>query len=258
MATLGVVVISLKGMKYLAQCLESVRWADVVVVLHVGEGQPLIGEKLPASVSLRRAGSVKEATRAEEKIGTDWILHLWGEEKIEPELKEELETIRKAKGGNGPSGFRIPIRSRLLGCWVDGSLWGPSPALRLSRQSGRIFPGWWNMAVGKAPEAAGLLAGSISDYASAELSDGIDRIQSVSSLWAGHLGTGKSDLGFLRITFRALRVLMRLLFLNGLFFRGLAGLTLSVLAAYAAVLSGAKAWEARHIKGKAIGANRPD
>jgi hypothetical protein len=250
MATLGVVVISLEGMKYLSQCLESTRWADAVAVLHVGDGEPAIGERIPSFVSLRRAGSVEEAIHAGETIGTDWIIYLWGEESVEPELKEELEALRKAEGGHVPSAFRIPVRSRLLDRWVEGSLLGPSPALRLSRKGKGVSLDWWNISVGKAPEAAGLLEGSISDYAPAELSDGIDRIQSVSSLWAGHIGAGMSDPGSFRITLRALRVLMRLLILNRLFSRGLAGLTLSVLAAYAVLLSGAKAWEARNIKGK--------
>jgi hypothetical protein len=254
MATFGVVVISLEGMKYLSQCLESARWADAVAVLHVGEGEPAVGEKLPSFASLRRAGSVEEAIGTGEKIGTDWILHLWGEERVEPELKEELDAIRRAERAQVPSAFRIPVRSRLLDRWVEGSLMGPSPALRLSRKGKEVPLSWWNISAGKAPEAAGLLEGSISDYASAELSDGIHRIQRVSSLWAGHPGAGKSDPGSFRITLRALRVLMRLLFLNRLFSRGLAGLTLSVLAAYGVLLSGAKAWEARntrqHEKGK--------
>ena len=115
MATLGVVVISLQGMKCLTQCLESVRWADSVVVLHLGGGEPVITERLPSSVTLRRLRSLDEGDRVNEQIGTDWVLYLWGEERIEAKLKEELETIRRAEGPDVPNGFRIPIRSQVLG-----------------------------------------------------------------------------------------------------------------------------------------------
>lgn len=252
MATLGVVVISLTGMKYLTQCVESARWADAVLVLHVGEGEPAFGgEQLSSSISLRRVDSVEEATRAdEEKLGMDWVLRLWGEEKIEPRLQEELETIRRAAKPDIPDGFRIPIRSRVLGHWANGSLWGPSPALRLSRKGSRTLPTWWNMPAEESQEAVGLLGGAISDYASAELSSGFERIQSVSGHWAEQFHPGNDNPGAGRISCKTFETFAQVLIVNRFYGQGLSGLTLSVLAAYGTLLSGAKAWEARHVKEK--------
>lgn len=248
MSTLGVVVFTLRGMKHLAQCLESVRWADVAVVLHVGDGEPSIGASVRPSAILRRVTPTENLRQLCEEIKTDWVLHLWGEERVEEELGEEIRALCKAKLAKTPLGYRVPIRSHLLDRWVEGSLWGPSPALRLSREVKEHFPGWWNPAEEKIQGATGLLRGWIGDYTSAELGDGVDRVQGISNLWAERLRAMGWSPSPLAMTLGPLRVFIRLLVTNGVFSNGLAGLTLSTLAAYATFLSGAKVWEARNVK----------
>lgn len=248
MSTLGVVVFSLRGMKHLAQCLESVEWADVVAVIHAGEGEPSVGANPGPSLLLRKVVSTEEVRQLSREIRTDWVLNLWGEERVEAGLREELRVLCKTEGQKPPMCYRIPIRSHLLGRWVEGSLWGPSPALRLSRQVEGLSPGWWDATERRLRQAPGLLRGWIGDYSSVELSDGVDRVNGVTSLWAERLQERDRNPSPVAMAIRPLRVFMRLLFMNGVFSNGLAGLTLSALAAYATLLSGAKAWEARNVR----------
>ena len=236
MATISVVVFSIPKMKHLAQCLESVQWADAITVRHLGDGG--------------KAFSTEEVKRPSSGGGIDWFLYLWGEERVEAELREELEGLRKRNGSTSLSSYRIPVRSRLLGDWAEGSLWGPSPALRLRREARALPPGWWDASERKVDAGEGLLRGWIADYSLVELSAGVDWVNRCSSFWAARAQAENRSFSPANAVIRSLGIFARLLWMNGVFSRGLAGWTLSALAAYTNLLSGAKLWEARTLKGK--------
>ncbi len=250
MSTLGVVVLSLKGMKHLRECLESLNWADAILVLHAGDGAPAIGSQQPSSLVVRKAATAKELKRLAEEIKTDWVLRLWGEERVGEPLKEELSALRREKLSDTRPGYRLPIRSRLLSCWIKGCLWEPSPALRLYRAPSRVFFEPWDASFAANGEMPGLLRGWLDDYTLSDLSDGMDQIQAASALWAEYLLNEDRDLGPRAIAKRSFKTFTRLLFNNRSLSNGLAGLTLSVLAAYVVLLGGAKLWEARYLCGR--------
>ena len=252
MSTVGVVVLSLKGMKHLPECLESVKWADAILVIHAGSDEPWIASSACSSVIVRKAASAKELWELVREIKTDWILRLWGEERVEESLKEQLEALRREKLSDTPIDYRIPVRSQLLGRWVDGSLWDPSPALRLSRGAGPFSFEWWDRSVASNGRTARSLAGWIADYTLSDLSDGMEQIQTVSGLWAEYLRNQGRNLSPPAIANRSFQVFMQLLMKNRAFSKGLAGWTLSVLAAYVVLLAAAKCWEANYLFGKKV------
>jgi hypothetical protein len=250
MSTLGVVVLSVCGMKHLTECLESVGWADTVVVLHVGRGEPAVEPGRSVATVTGKVPSAPEMAEISQKIRTDWVLHLWGDERVGTELKEQLLMVSREGTRRTPSEYRIPIRSRVLGRWVPGSLWGSSPGTRLSHSVMNISPEWWNERQKEICAASKTLRGWIEDYTLADLSDGFDRIHHVTSFWAERLNGAGWSYSPLSVVLRPLRIFLRLLWRNGIVGQGLPGLTLSTLAAYATLLSGAKVWELRNIKGK--------
>ncbi len=235
-------------MKHLAECLESVKWADAVTVLHAGEGEPSIGMSPLSSLTLRKIAFAQESEELCQEARTDWILHLWGEERLEGELQEELRALCRKELPQAPMAYRVPVRSHLLGRWVEGSLLGPSPALRLSRKVGETPFGWWNATASKVRESPTLPRGWISDRTAVVLKDGVDLIQRVSGLWAERLRTKGQEPGPISMVLGPFQVFLTMLFKNGIFSHGFAGLTLSTLAAYATLLAGAKAWEARNVR----------
>lgn len=250
MSTLGVVVLSMRGMQHLSGCLESVKWADRVTLLHVGEGEPLEGVESFSSLVYRKIASPKELGRLAWESRTDWVLHLWGEERVEEDLGKELRAICREKLAPSSLGYRIPIRSRLLDRWTEGSLLGPSPALRLSRRIEEIPSGWWDSAEDKLQEYPTLRRGWIGDYTAAELRNGVDQIQMITEVWAERLQNKGRFLSPAANVLLPLRVFAKMLLMNGVLSSGFAGLTLSILAAYATLLTGAKIWEASHANDK--------
>jgi len=228
MATLGVVVFCVAGMRHLARCLKTLEWADDVRVVNLSEG----------------SGFVHDLGASEQRQRTDWILQLWAEEHLEKQLEEQLSSLRRIPLDQARPAYRIPIRSYLLGNWVDGSIWGPSPSLRLTRERSHWPPAWWNLDAWESG-GAGFLSACIKDYSAAELSSGIGHMNTLTSLWAQELnGRGQAP-GLTKASLFSLLVLLRLLARRTMLRDGFAGLTLSVLCAYATLLVGAKAWERR-------------
>jgi len=229
MATLGVVVYSLSAMTHLARCLDSVQWANRVCVYPLnapGVGESIVG-RFPAGL----------------EMDTDWVLHLWGDERVESGLAAELKRLCQDRLEASPSLYDVPIRSHLLGRWVEGSLWSPAPSPRLHRRV-RDFPAhWWERQHGDRQDGAGSLQGWISDYSCTDLQTAIERINVVSSLCAERLRSQGEMPGRGSIALYPARVLLRLLFMKGLFFHGMGGMSLSLLAAYATLLTAMKSRE---------------
>ncbi len=80
-------------MKHLAECLESVKWADAVTVLHAGEGEPLIGVSPFSSLTLRKIAFAQASEELRREVSTDWVLYLWGEERGEGAAQRTIHQI---------------------------------------------------------------------------------------------------------------------------------------------------------------------
>ena len=244
MATLGVVIFSADGMKHIAECVESVAWADEILIVHAGPAAVELRETGGSPARLKTVGSLAEAASVCGELETEWILRLWGEERVEPELKDDLQALRRGALQDGDSIYRVPIRSYLLGGWAEGSVSGLSPVPRLYRKGETPAAGWW----AETRVARVLPRGWIGDYACSELSRAVDHLQLLSDFWARRLSVVGSPPGSIKVVLSSLRVFLGMLFANGIFSRGLAGIGLSALAGYTVLLSGAKCWEARHVR----------
>ncbi|HTM07761.1 MAG TPA: hypothetical protein VL754_05170 [Verrucomicrobiae bacterium] len=242
MATLGVVVFSLDKMKHLAQCLESVAWADHVMLLHAGCSDPAIGQEFPA-LTVRRLSSWRGVEKHSRDLDTDWVLWLWGDERLDSTLTGELRALKIQPHIGSTRAYKISVRSYILNRWVEGSVWGPSPAVRLS--CAKDIPcAWWE----KKSDAEKISRGYIEDRGAAELSAAVEYVQALSDFWAAQLMQLAQPPGALKTILASAGVKIKMLFHNRNFGRGLSGIALSALASYCVLLSGAKMWEARHVK----------
>jgi len=223
MASLGVVIYTLGKTDLLDETLKQVRFADAVQVIPLDKADPTALE--PPAASLQ----------------TGWVLVLWNGEKVTEELKSELEDLRKTDLPSLQESYLIPVRSLILGRFVKGSLWGPNPSLRLTRNTEKQVPAWWNSRTGSAKQFKGF----IEDHALAELKVGIDRMNAFSSYWAKYL----ESVGYRFKTWQAVRKTLKIgtdsLVSNGFLFAGLSGWAVALLSAYTYLLTTAKIWEAR-------------
>ncbi len=243
MSTIGVVVFSFGGMRSLEMCLESVRWADRVIVLHLGAGEPPVQKDGSPSDKIERASSMEQVSQRFREMKTDWVLHLWGEERLDEKLQEEIVSLCKKGGARSSRTYRLEVRSRLLNRWVRGSLWGPSPALRLSADLQDLSWGWWHGTGGKSADDAPLLQGWIEDYSVEQLGYGLAQMNDFSTLCAERLAGEGIRFGPVSMIVYSFWVGARLLTMNRVVAKGLAGVTFSILAGTTVLLAGAKRWE---------------
>src|ERR1041385_2237229 len=116
MATLGVAVFSFDGIKDLAPCLESVAWADRIVLLHLGADAPNVGAREMPALAVRRLDSWREADKYCAETGTDWLLYLWGDERLDAALARAPRGFR-GRGAPAARGYAPGGRLFILHQW---------------------------------------------------------------------------------------------------------------------------------------------
>jgi glycosyltransferase involved in cell wall biosynthesis len=136
MGRLSVLVLTLNEERNIAACLDSVRWADEIIVVDSGSTD--------RTVELARAYTDKVyqiewkgygATRnlALGRTSGDWILWLDADERVTPELAAEVRDIL-GRAELPESGFQIARRAYFLGRWIRHCGWYPGRVTRLFRR----------------------------------------------------------------------------------------------------------------------------
>jgi glycosyltransferase involved in cell wall biosynthesis len=137
---LSVVIIARNEAEAIGACLESVRWADEIVVLDSGstDGTAAICRYHGATVFENTGwpGFGPQKNRAIARAGGDWVLSLDADERVTPELRDE---ILQAVERNEATAYRIPRLSRYLTRYLRHSGWYPDPVERLFRRGQARF-----------------------------------------------------------------------------------------------------------------------
>jgi glycosyltransferase involved in cell wall biosynthesis len=131
---LSAVVITRNEERNLAACLESVYWADEIVVVDAMSEDATceIARRFTSRVHCRPWSGFAEARRfGLEQASGEWVLALDADERVTRELREEIET---ALAGDTAEGFMIPRKAFFLGRWIRHCGWYPGYVLRLFRK----------------------------------------------------------------------------------------------------------------------------
>jgi len=139
--TLSVVVITQNEAAVIARCLESVTWADEIIVLDSGSSDDTaeIARRHRAQVSTVTdwPGFGPQKNRALALAAGDWVLALDADEWVTAELRTEIERVLAAPGDC--AAFRMPRRSSYCGHWMRHSGWWPDHVIRLFRRGAARF-----------------------------------------------------------------------------------------------------------------------
>jgi glycosyltransferase involved in cell wall biosynthesis len=132
---LSIAIVTLNEEENIGRTLESVRWADEIVLVDSGSTDRTceIARAFRAKVILEPwRGFVAQKNYALEHCTQAWVLALDADEEVSAGLAEEIRSI--INDPNALSGYWIPRRNLFLGRWMRHGGFYPDPKLRLFRR----------------------------------------------------------------------------------------------------------------------------
>jgi glycosyltransferase involved in cell wall biosynthesis len=245
-APVSVAIITLDEERNLPACLESVRWADEVVVCDSGSRDRTleIAEEFGAH-TYRDAwrGFAEHKNLAVERCRHRWVLVVDADERVTPALREEVERVLADPAA--PNGYLVPRRNYFLGRWIRGCGWHPDESVRLFRRDRGRFAA---RAVHEAVVVEGRverLQSPLEHFTYDSISAFLLRMDRYSTLAAGELLRNGRSSHVADLIVRPAWTFLRMLLFQGGWRDGWRGLVLAGLYASYVFSKYAKLWELR-------------
>ena len=131
MTGLSVIIITKNEALNIRECLESVKWAEEIIVVDSGSTDNTVAicrEFTPHVFTHDWPGFGIQKNRALAYATKDWVLSLDADERVTPELRAEIETtMREGKA----QGYELPRLSSFCGRFMHHSGWYPDYVTRL-------------------------------------------------------------------------------------------------------------------------------
>jgi glycosyltransferase involved in cell wall biosynthesis len=241
---LSVTIITLNEADHIGAAIDSASWADEVIVVDAGSSD--------GTVDIARARGVTVATRAwtgyvDQKnyaaglARNDWIFSLDADERITPQLRDEIRALLAA--APPASGYRVPRVTFHLGRWMRTTDFYPDFQTRLYDRRAARWRGRYVHESVTVDGAAGVLKSELQHYSYRDLRDHLDRINAYSTLAARQMHEAGRRAGPIDLLVHPPAAFLRNYVLRRGFLDGTAGLTLSAVNAYSVFLKFAKLWE---------------
>ncbi|MDQ9129225.1 glycosyltransferase family 2 protein [Serratia fonticola] len=131
--SLSVVMIAKNEAELLSECLQSVAWADEIIVLDSGssDGSVALAESLGAKVFTHTdwQGFGKQRQKAQSYATQDYVLMIDADERVTPELRHAIEQVLANADDNVV--YSLGRRNLFLGRFMRHSGWYPDRVNRL-------------------------------------------------------------------------------------------------------------------------------
>lgn len=141
MPSLSVIIITKNEAADIGACIESVAWADEIIVVDSGstDDTVAISRALGAQVHVVHdwPGFGVQKNRALDLATREWVLSLDADERVTPELRREMEAAMQ--GAAAAPAYDIPRSSSYCGRFMRHSGWYPDYVTRLFRRGQARF-----------------------------------------------------------------------------------------------------------------------
>lgn len=128
---LSAVILTLNEEKHIQACIESLRWADQVVVFDSFSQDRTVELAKEAGAAVFQShfeNYAQQRNAALDSIETDWVFFVDADERGTPELAQE---IRKMISFRSEAGWYVPRHNYIFGRLTKGAGWFPDYQLRL-------------------------------------------------------------------------------------------------------------------------------
>jgi glycosyltransferase involved in cell wall biosynthesis len=243
---LSVTIITRNEEKRIRDALESVVWADEIVVVDSGSTDRTIEicrEYTQHVFQENWHGYVEQKNIANAKSSYNWILNVDADEVVSPELAAEIQTLLADEPSH--TGYSMPRRTYYLGAWIRHCGWYPDEKLRLFDKR---LGCWVGRALHEKVQIEGTTASLRHDlyhYTYESVEDHLRTINNYTSIAASQKQGSISAAGILGHT--VFTFFKKYIVKQG-FRDGSRGLIVSLLSAFTVAVKYAKLWELRHVE----------
>lgn len=155
---ISVTIITLNEEQNIARAIQSVQWANEVLVIDSGSTDRTveIAQSLGARVLHQSwLGYGGQKNFAQKNASYDWVLNIDADEEVSPELAEKIQNVLKVvNDGSSVKGIYFPRKTFYLGKWILHGGWYPN---ELVRMADRRFSSWTEPQVHEALDVKGEL-----------------------------------------------------------------------------------------------------
>jgi len=246
MNKISVVIITKNEAQNISDCLESVKWADEIIVVDSGSEDETISiaKRFTDKVLINEwKGFADQKSFAMNQASNEWILSIDADERVTEKLKDEILNSDL----NQFDGYRIKRENYFLGKLIRGCGWGNDYQLRLFRKSKTKLT---NRLVHEGFEVEGKigqLKNSMLHFSYRNFSDAITKINHYSTLEAIEKQNRKKVTAFTIVVTPVVAFLQHFFLRKG-FIDGIYGLFVSIMHAITKLQVQLKIWELKNRK----------
>ena len=256
MPKLSVTVIMINDAADLAAALESVSWADELVVVdsESTDGTVAVARRFTDRVTVRPwPGYAAQKNYAASLASHDWILSIDADERVTPALAGEIRSTMA--GAPAYAAFQMPRVTWHLGRWIRSTDWYPDHQARLYDRRAAQWTGQYVHEQLSTQGSMGRLNGELQHFAYRDIADHLETIDRYTTLAAQQMRDSGRRSGLLQIAGHPPLAFLRNYIARRGFRDGTAGLIISALNAYYVLLKFAKLWEGQ--QSARVDLNRP-
>jgi glycosyltransferase involved in cell wall biosynthesis len=247
MEKLSVTIISYNEEKNIRDCLESVQWADEIVVIDsfsIDKTIDICREYTDRVYQNKWPGFVEQKNFALTKASHNWILSIDADERVSDELGEEIKGL--LSNSLKYDGYYIPRKTFYVNKWILHCGWYPDYKIRLFKKDKGRWEGTGGTAIHESVKVngrVGYLKGDILHHSFPTISSHLKTINSFTSISATENFKKGERTGILSILFRPIFNFFKMYILKLGFLDGIPGLIVSVLSSYHVFIKYTKMWE---------------
>ena len=244
MPPLSVTIITKNEASNIGRALESIAWADDIVVVDCGSSDDTVGiaRRYTERVFVNEwPGYSAQKNHAATLARHEWILSIDADERVTPELGAEIRELLLVEPA--ARGYRIPRVTRYLGRWIRSTDWYPDHQLRLyDRRTG----GWPPRRVHESVRVSGrpgTLRHELQHFAYRDLTHHLQTMAVYTDLAAQQMREDGRRVGLVGLVLHPPAAFLRNYLLRLGVTDGMPGLIVSLLNAYSVFLKLARLWE---------------
>jgi len=241
---LSVAVITRDEEQHIEGALESVAWADEIVVVdsESTDGTVRIARGFTDRVSVHPwEGYIAQKNYAASLAAHDWVLSLDADERVTPALAADIRST--LAGEPACAAYRMPRVTWHLGRWIRTTDWYPDHQVRLYDRRRARWTGRYVHEHMTVDGAVGSLAGELQHFAYRDIADHLETIDRYTTYAARQMHESGRRAGWPQLGLHPPLAFLRNYVARGGFRDGTAGLIVSAMNAYYVFLKFAKLWE---------------